>query len=142
MATALTKQSFFELDLSDRRRIGYLVAVVSVIHIAQFWSVPPETVLSRWGGIAANAIAVFWSLRPDLAPNFWFGLLPYGLLFTAFFDGSQVIRVLRDGWIATPAAILSAINVSLLPFLARPLLRFHRLSRTASAPASDRESAG
>jgi hypothetical protein len=80
------KQRFFALEIGDRRRISYLVASISVVHIIQFAIAPPGTVLSRWSGIALNAIAVLWSVRPHSAPSFWFGWLPYIWCITAIFD--------------------------------------------------------
>ena len=123
------KQRFFALGIGDRRRIGNLVASISVVHIIQFAVAPPGTVLSRWGGIVLNAIAVFWSVRPESAPRFWFGLLPYVWCIAAIFDSMEVFRAVQHGRVATFATLLAGVNVLSLPFLAVPLLRFYKSSR-------------
>ena len=122
------KEKFFALGIGDRRRIGYLVAIISVIHIIQFAVAPPSTVLSRWAGIVLNALGVFWSVRPENALRFWFGLLPYVWWIAAIFDGMEVLRALKQGSEATFASLLVVLNLLLLPFLAMPLLRFYKAS--------------
>jgi len=122
------KERFFTLGIRDRRRIGYLVPIISVVHIIQFAVAPPSTVLSRWGGIVLNALGAFWSVRPENAPRFWFGLLPYVWWIGAIFDGMEVFRALKQGSEATLASLLAGLNLLLLPFLAMPLLRFHKAS--------------
>ena len=134
------KQRFFALDVNDRRRIGCLVAGIAVVHIAQFWIAPPDTMVSRWGGIAANVLALFWTLRPHQAPSFWFGILPFVWWIAALFDGSDVVLAVQESRASSPTALLSAASVLMLPFLAGPLLRFYRLSKgtksTADTPRS------
>ena len=129
------KQRFFTLAIGDRRRIGYLVAGIGLVHIVQFTVAPPGTVLSRWSGIVLNALGVFWSIRPEAAPRLWFGILPYVWWIAAIFDGMQLLNAVTQERLATSVALLSGLNVSLLPFLAMPLLRFHRLGRSAKTSA-------
>jgi hypothetical protein len=121
------KQRFFALGVNDRRRIGYLVAGMAVVHIAQFWVTPADAVISRWGGIAVNVLALVWSLRPDRAPSFWFALLPYAWFIAAMFEGWEVVRGLQESRLSISEA-LSAVNLLMLPFLAGPLWRFYKLS--------------
>ena len=130
------KEKFFALGVNDRRRIGYLAACVAIVHIVQFWIVPADAVISRWGGVAGNAVALVWSLRPGLAPNFWFASLPYAWWIAAIFDGREVVRVLQGSRLSTSEA-LSALSVVILPFLAAPLLRFYRLSKGVKATAAE-----
>jgi hypothetical protein len=133
------KQRFFALEIGDRRRISYLVACISVVHIIQFAIAPPGAVLSRWSGIALNAIAVLWSVRPQSAPGFWFGLLPYIWCIAAIFDGMEIFRALEYGRAETFVALLAGVNVLSLPFLALPLLRFYKASKnTSDATAAGR----
>lgn len=126
------KQRFFALEIGDRRRISFLVAGISVVHIIQFAIAPPGTALSRGSGIALNALAVFWSVRPHRAPGFWFGLLPYIWCIAAIFDGMALFRALQDGRAETSVALLAGVNVLLLPFLALPLVRFYKASKDTS----------
>ncbi len=84
-------------------------------------------------GAVLNAVAVSWCLAPDRAPDFWFSLLPYIWVITVVFDGIEVVQgVSGDGQRSAMMLALSGVNLLILPFLAGPLLRLHRLSRPAT----------
>jgi hypothetical protein len=123
------KQRFFDLGLGDRRRIGYLVGIISVVHIIQFAVDPPAAGLSRWSGIVLNSLAALWSVRPESAPRFWFGLLPYIWCITAIFDSMEMFRALQQGRVAAFATFLAGVAVLCSIFLAPPLLRLYKASR-------------
>ena len=131
-----SKQAFLALTLGDRRRIGYLVAGISIINIVQFLIAPPGTTVGRWGAIAGNALVMYWSVRPERAPGIWFTLLPYGWWIAAIIDGMAVGRGLLRGQKIDATLVLSAMVVLMLPFLGGPLLRLHRLSKTESIASS------
>ena len=130
------KQRFFTLGIGDRRRIGYLVAILSIVNIIQFAIAPAGTVLSRGGGIVLNALCVFWSVRPESAPRFWFGLLFYVWWIAAIFEGREVLRALGHGSEATFASLLAVLNLVLLAFLAMPLWRFYKASVSGGTSAA------
>jgi hypothetical protein len=125
------KERFFVLAEADRRRVGWLVAGISLVHVLQFLVVTQSTTLGTWGGIAVNLLALYWCWAPAGAPNFWYGLLPYCWWIAAIFDGLEAWRAVSGSESSTARFILSAANLAVLPFLAGPLIRFHRIPRAA-----------
>ena len=127
------KDTFFALTGSDRRRVQWLVAGISGVHVLQFLIDAPSPGIGKWGGIAANVLIAYWSLAPRGAPNFWFGLLPYTWLFTAIFDGLAASRALLDSKNVDAVTLLSVANVAMLAPLAAPLRRWRSQSAAAAS---------
>jgi hypothetical protein len=123
------KEKFFLLTTDDRRRIGRLIAGISIVHVLQFLVHAPRTAIGTWGGIVGNALALYWCLAPSGAPNFWFGLLPYAWWIAALFDGFEAWRAISGSEISSLRFILSVANLAILPFLAGPLIRLHRITQ-------------
>lgn len=123
------KEKFFRLAESDRRRIGWLVAGIAAVNVLQFLFVEASRGVGAWGGIAANILVLYCCLAPGRAPNFWFGLLPYVWWITAVFDGLEAWRAIFGSESSSVKFILSVAKLTVLPFLAGPLIRFHRLSQ-------------
>jgi hypothetical protein len=131
------KERFFLLAEADRRRIGRLVAAVSVVHVVQFLFLAPTTGIGAWGGIVGNLVALYWCLAPGSAPNFWFGLLPYVWWIAALFDGLGAWRAISGSESSSVGFVLSVANLAILPFLAGPLIRLHRISQGGGQTSDD-----
>jgi len=132
------KERFFLLADADRRRVRWLVAGISLIHVLQFLVFAPSARLGTWGGIAGNLLALYWCWAPAGAPSFWYGLVPYSWWITAIFDGLEAWRTVSGPGSSTARFILSAANLAILPFLAGPLIRFHRIPQAAGQVDGER----
>lgn len=125
---ATYKSRFFRLSASDRGRIAWLTAASCLSAIVQF-AVTPNPGISTWAGIGGNVLFLWCCATPTKAPDAWFGLLPYVWGFTAAFDGLELARALSGSGSPLLDTGLSTARLATLPWLAGPLLRFHRLPR-------------